>query len=383
VLANWYLLTGNKQALRLAGELVRFYTKPQFWADWQKGDYPGVVGAEHAHWQGHYHGYVNTLRAILEYAIATNDARLKAFVRDGYEWTRQAGLARIGLVGDGQGCGLARLIGLAIKLSDAGVGDYWEDVDLYIRNQGVEMQFVPEDKPYLEKMIAAYPNPLRPPELVAEHPTGTNVGVVDASIGGFSMQYPPFKTGWSLCCSPWGNIGIFYAWDGMLRYCDGVARVNLLLNRASPWMDIDSYIPHEGKVVLRNKTAREAWVRIPLYVNTSAVECRIGDRKVQPEWFGRYMRIVNLTKGDVVTILFPLKEWTEQWTAPPAQSGYVLPLPAGTVYTMRFKGNTLIEITPPLLPGSRLYLDRPAKYKASQAPMRKVTRHVTPMTLKW
>ena len=28
-LSNWYLLTGNKQALRLAGELVRFYTKPQ------------------------------------------------------------------------------------------------------------------------------------------------------------------------------------------------------------------------------------------------------------------------------------------------------------------------------------------------------------------
>ena len=29
-------------------------------------------------------------------------------------------------------------------------------------------------------------------------------------------------------------------------------RYNLLLNRASPWMDIDSYIPYEGKVVLKN-----------------------------------------------------------------------------------------------------------------------------------
>ena len=44
------------------------------------------------------------LRAILEYEIATNDAQLKLFVRDGYEWARQPMLARIGYVGDGQRC---------------------------------------------------------------------------------------------------------------------------------------------------------------------------------------------------------------------------------------------------------------------------------------
>ena len=151
VLSNWYLMTGNKQALRLAGELVRFLTKPKFWADWKEGEYPSVIGSEHAHWHGHFYGHVNTLRAILEYAIATNDAQLKAFVRDGYEWARQPWLvARIGIGGNGQGCAIPRMIGLAIKLSDAGIGDYWEDVDLYIRNHGTEMQFTPEDIPYLE-----------------------------------------------------------------------------------------------------------------------------------------------------------------------------------------------------------------------------------------
>jgi hypothetical protein len=140
-LATWYQLTGNKQALRLSGELVRFLTKPKFWADWGGGEYPGVLGAEHAHFTGHWHGHINTLRAILEYALATNDQRLKAFVRDGYEWARQGGFARIGLFGDNQGCACGRIIGLAVKLTYAGIGDYWEDVDQYIRNQGVEMQF--------------------------------------------------------------------------------------------------------------------------------------------------------------------------------------------------------------------------------------------------
>lgn len=137
-LANWYQLTGNKQALSLSAALVRFLTEPKFWADWRGGDYPGVVGSEHAHFEGHWHGHINTLRAILEYAIATNDQKLKAFVRDGYEWARQGGFARIGLFGDNQGCACGRIIGLAVKLTYAGIGDYWEDVDQYIRNQGVE-----------------------------------------------------------------------------------------------------------------------------------------------------------------------------------------------------------------------------------------------------
>lgn len=81
-MATSYFLTENKDALRLSGELVRFLTKPKFWADWEKGDYPGVVGAEHAHWRGHWHGHINTLRAILDYAVITGDTRLMAFVRE-------------------------------------------------------------------------------------------------------------------------------------------------------------------------------------------------------------------------------------------------------------------------------------------------------------
>ena len=81
-LATWYNLTGNEQALRLAGEMVRFVTKPKFWADFG-GRFSGVMGAQHARWSGHFHGYINTLRAILDYAVVTDDSRLKQFVRDG------------------------------------------------------------------------------------------------------------------------------------------------------------------------------------------------------------------------------------------------------------------------------------------------------------
>ena len=201
-LATWHTLTGNEQALRLSGELIQFVTKPQFWADFGH-EYPGVVGSEHAHWRGHFHGHLNTLRAILDYAVATNDSRLKQFVRDGYEWTRQGWLPRIGFVGDGQGCGHGRLIGLAVKMSKAGVGDYWEDVDQYIRNQAVEYQLTEPDM--LEYWSKAEKEPL---------PAGQLTQVMRAGIG--AVCGDPFKTGWGLCCSSRGNW--LFSMPGTVRY---------------------------------------------------------------------------------------------------------------------------------------------------------------------
>ena len=60
------------------------------------------------------------------------------------------------------------------------------------------------------------------------------------------------------CCSGNGTQAMYYAWHSTVRFKDAVATVNLLLNRASPWMDVSSYLPYEGKVVLKNKQARRA-----------------------------------------------------------------------------------------------------------------------------
>jgi hypothetical protein len=376
-LSNWYMLTGNQQALKLAGELVRFYTKPQFWADYQGGDYPGTQGSDHAHFQGHWHGYVNTLRAILEYAIATSDPRLMMFVRDGYEWARQSGLSRIGFFADSQGCACGRLLGLAVKMTYAGVGDYWEDVDQYIRNHGTEMQFLPEDIPYLREVGQGKPAP-------PVHPSVTSDHVIERTMGGFSSARAPLKINAGMCCCTHGNMGTFYAWDGALRYGEGRVRVSLLLNRASPWLDVDSHLPYEGKLVLRNKAAREIWVRIPLWVDGKRLQCQVSGKSARPEWLGRYVRFENIDPGKSVIIEFPVEERTETWTTPPNSTPILRELPAaGTVFKMKFRGNTLAELTPPLAPGSWLYQQRSEQFRANAAPMKEVTRFVTPFQLRW
>ncbi|MBI2841974.1 MAG: hypothetical protein HYX78_01090 [Armatimonadetes bacterium] len=369
VLAQWYTLTGNKQALKLSGELVRFLTKTRFWADHPGGEYPGVFGSNHAHWTGRAPGHYQALTSILEYAIATNDSRLKEFVRDGYEWSRQYRLPRLGFIDNGEGCAAPRLMNLAIKLSYANVGDYWEDVDLYIRNNPAEYQFTPDDVSAARQLVGNNPR-CDPPKIDAIQAA---VGAVPAGINERG------KALWWLCCTSHGNLAFYYAWDATLRYDKGVAQINLLLNRASPWMDIDSYLPYEGKVVLKNKKAKEALVRIPLWVDKEMVKCRVGKKQVDQEWFGRYLRVRSLKPGDIVTIEFPVRERTEQWIGQEW-----IPAPQIKTFDLKFRGNTLVEISPEMFPvGCTFYKGRAEQYRAQKARMKKVTRFVTPLILKW
>jgi len=122
---------------------------------WNPENAPKAIEpSEHAQFMGHHHSYCTALMGLLAYANVTNDANLKRFVRSGYEYLRNFGLARIGLFGES--CTTADMTYLAIKLTDAGVGDYWEDADQYIRNQLTELQITDSTK--LRKAVEQMPS---------------------------------------------------------------------------------------------------------------------------------------------------------------------------------------------------------------------------------
>ena len=177
-------------------------------------------------------------------------------------------------------------------------------------------------------------------------------------------------------------MGLFYAWDGIVSCEDGSARVNLLLNRASQWLDVHSYLPYEGKVVIKNKTANEVFVRVPLWVDRKAVRCTRGRMRLPQLWFGNYLRVRDLKPDDVLTVKFPVVETTEEWSADePTETRFEVG--ERRVHTCRFRGNTLVEMSPPIAPGSPLYGGRPARFSLDRAPMRKRTRYVSPVAITW
>jgi len=273
------------------------------------------------------------------------------------------------------------MIFLAMMLSRAGIGDYWDDVDQYTRNGLVEHQVLRRD--LVEAMIAAGPTHEIDPSME------TSDRFIERNMGSFlSGGDPTWNYGWwTMCCNANCAYALYDAWSSIVTAENGVAQVNLLMNRASPWLDVDSYLPYEGKVVLRNKTATTVYVRMPLWVHKAAVRCQVNGRPFEPHSVGNYLAFTGTSGADVITIEFPMVETTETYTLPSYADRY----------TLGMKGNSVVDISPrPARPahlkqgsddgaifevgtGYPTYLRD--HYKGDEAPMVETTRYVSPVII--
>lgn len=394
-LAHWYAISGDKKALDMARKLVNYVTKEKFWGTPFDGPGSGeegidscgwrarAVGTDRAHFMGHYHGHAAMLFALAEYANIANDARMKEFVRSGYEYARSFGISRLGLFGES--CTIMDMIGVAIRLTEGGVGDYWDDVDGYIRNQMIEQQLIDADELFKVCKLSAKEDTPSGWEDEAKAAIKRTLGVY-CNVGSLG-QIP--KTFSFQCCTGNGDIALYYAWDSIIKKNgeDGV-QINLLLNRASPWMDIDSYIPYEGKVVLKNKTARWLTLRIPFWVNRSEVKCSVNGMQRNFAWVANYVKVDGINPKDEIVFTFPVNEETvdytvltgQQWSDDPRRDKN--PPDSLVTYKCTFRGNTLLDFSP--RPDGRWYLNyKRDQYKKDKAPMKEVTRFVTSDIIDW
>ncbi len=381
-LAMWGTLDKDPPSIALAQRLANGLLQAKYWTP--EAEPRAVVGGERGHFMGHMHSYVQGMLGLLYAADATHDARMMEFVRSAYEYQRNFGIARVGLFGEG--CTTGDMTQLAIKLSESGVGDYWEDVDCYIRNHLIEIQLMDRDvlREVTRTMDGKFANNYAAADRDYTDALDRVIGTCtdDAS----HLTRTPQLSAVSTICAP-GNVtaGVYLAWESIVRCKDGHAQVNLLLNRASPWLDIDSYLPYEGKVVIRNKTAKSLSVRIPRWVNREAVTVTTGGERRTPVCLNRYLLLGSIKAGDVTTITFPMVTTTEKYSLKWRQTEFwqecSLPHRSWsndhpTVYTMTFKGNTLVDVSPrDGGKGIPLYR-RDALRTRTEAPMKTVRRFV-------
>jgi hypothetical protein len=357
-----YQYTGDTESLEMAAKFGRFMLKPSFWL---KSYEDGFAGNEHGIFAGHFHANVASLYSLLDLGLAQKDEWLKQFVREAYDHARSVGVTRMGYfpswlmpekcdrldeyAGGAEACAIGDMIILAVKLSDAGLGDYWDDVDYYVRNQFAEQQIT--DLEQMRKMSGNDPK---------------NDEVLKRFIGGFSgaepTAIPPTVGG---CCSANGAISLYYAWHGITRFQDGVAQVNLFLNRASPWMDIDSYLPYEGRVVLHNKLAHTALVRIPAWLDSTQMKYYVNDQQATPARAGNSLLFEQLGKNDLIRLEFPVPE---------SQNKQKI---HRTEYTLTYRGSTIVDIAPRKQDPKMCPLyQRDKMKKGTQAPLHEVERFV-------
>jgi len=401
-LAMWAARSEDKQALELAGKLARYVMKPRFWGN--AADPPHVVGNEQGHVDSHFHARMAALRGLLEYGIVAGDTRACDFVRSSYEYIRSYGINRIGFTPylydrnspAMESCMLGDFLALTVKMSRAGIGDYWDDADRIIRNQMAESQIT--DINLLERLSQNAPKTAVPEsqpgqistENVHERMLGifASITMPTCSISGVTMQ----------CCTGNAARGIAYAWDGIIDGQGDEVSVNLLLNRASKWLDVDSYLPYEGKVVIRNKTASRVSVRIPLWVDRSKLKASVNGAGRKLSWVGAYVVFSDMKPGDKLQLDFPVKEETVHLTAKTntdkkiaENKEHMTALSEAdkeseqyTTYAITFRGNTVVDISPRnespnVYP---MYL-RDHMKTGKKAPMKKIQRFAPDKTFRW
>ena len=382
-LAQYYRESGHEPALELAEKLARYMM------------YHGEIFSGEGAFIGfdHFHHHTAVVLGIVELGRVTGNREYLEFASAGYEFGKSNGDPLVGFFPEGirmkdkggnmvyqyrevetaETCEIADMIAIGLKLADTGQEECLDDVDRWVRNHFAESQMMRHD--WVERTLEKHDD--FPEKQVQANETADRVA--ERHVGAFA--------GWSLgndflplaretnvrnvfmhCCLSNGTRALYYVWDHIAHGKRGQFRVNLLLNHASPWADIHSYIPYEGRVDIHLRKSCELEVRIPDWVDPDQVECGVNGQGRLPEYRGRYALIGKTRKGDVVEISFPISERTVRTNI------------GGAPYTLVIKGNDVVFIDPP---GQYYPLYQRDHYRENHVRWVKRERFVANLELHW
>ena len=228
--------------------------------------------------------------------------------------------------------------------------------------------------------------PIVPPDDVTDQVIAHNVGAF-LSDASHPTLIPPKSLMYTICCTGNCTPAMFWCWESIVRPSGEGATVRLLLNRASPRLDVDSFLPYEGRVELHVKTAKHVSVRMPPWVRLDQVRVQVDGQARTVTWADRYLVLGDLHMGNLVRVEFPVAEYQETVTLRWKQGDFWqeandpgtqwTPDEHPTQYTFSFRGDTVVDVQPRNEgPGYRLY-QRSAETAATST-LHSVERFIAP-----
>lgn len=391
-LAQYHRASGYEPAVELATKLAHYlvhrgrYYGPdgQFLPNYAGED--GGAEADHAGRQGfqpgpvdwkryiHFQHHMVPLLGLIDHAVAVGDRELAEFVRSAFEWARAKGNGLVGYFPENidhdepQGselCEVAGMTGLAVKLSAAGLGDYWDDADRWLRNMFAEGQLRETEWAYRFGADG---------EKLPDEGFDAEVRCIDRvperNLGAFAGWPTPNEWGSGImhCCTGNSTRALYYVWEHMASRQDGTLSVNLLLNRPSTWADVHSHIPYRGQVDVEMKEPAEVRLRLPEWVAPPEATCTVNGEERPLSFAGRYADVGRARRGDRVSLHFPIVEQ-------PATLDI-----EGSQYEVVRRGNEVVHIDPPGEHGPLYQRDH---YRQHETRWKTVERFVSAEEIAW
>lgn len=352
----------------------------------------GEFGEEFPEFAGqvvHFHAHTCQIVSALEAVQATGNQDLLELAVRAYDYAVSQGEAftgffpemlayRGGGYGEGQfsseTCEVADMIAGAVKLALLGV-DKWDDVDRWVRNQFAEAQLT--DVSWLSdghlQPIDRAQHPL--PGAGCQGPDfGTTERVAERVLGSFA-GWPAANDfvqgqGWAImhCCTGNATRALYCVWESIITRRGDTLRVNLLLNRASQWADINSHLPYSGRVEVHAKAPLNLEVRLPEWVQPADARCTVNGSPRELTFDGRYARVGQVTAGGRAEITFPVVERTDAVIIEKHR------------YRLVRRGNEVVDIEPRGV--NRPFYQR-GHYREDSGLWRRVTRFAPDQEIEW
>ncbi len=360
--AAWHRLTGDPSALELGRGLALYLYRHGEMLNPNTG-FPTVV--DHP---GHL---TKSILSNLTYALVVGDQEMIKWGKTGFEhlvklWDPD----HTGIIFGKVPCVLSHMIATGILLSQAGEGDYWEEVDRWVRNSLINCQLQAADMEKTKALPTDYKTDLGPNVIQPDDATERCIGTW---CHGLTERLRSIG-----CCNGNASITLHYIWDNIVTADDEELRVNLLMNRASPWADVDSYLPYEGKVAVELKTdQKDLFIRIPKWTHWNKVSCSVNGQSHEYQWRKGYIAVGAVKAGDEIVVEFPMKRRVLS-SAFPAVFHQAVFSP-GEAYQVTLKGNTAVDLTPDL----GYPVGNHAQYRADTAPLKQVRRFVSRERFIW
>jgi hypothetical protein len=393
-MSKWYELTGDASALEFAVALANrlCHSEDAFGNDGSfrpDGSFGGNSQASPGSW--HMHGHTHCLPGLLHLGnqLVSAGKREKGLqmieqARQTFDWlydpnrNPDAGsltgwLGEFLIVASGwqrradcEGCTMGDVVQTAVGLgaasrqdaSLASMADYYDRAEQIFTGQVMEQMFCPKPqylevvKECLEKRVqqdlAGASGEARKQEVeqryakavkTAERMVGQQMGLcgftdwvnhlpsdLDKELPGIHMQG---------CCADATIRASHAIWSETVTGDEVEVRVNLAFNRESPLVDVISCLPHRGEVNVVVKRTQRVLVRVPSWAPKTDVRVYRDGKALSVKWEESYVVFDRVARGEHLTVTYPLRLWEVRETI------------QGVEYTERWRGNTIVDITPP------------------------------------
>jgi hypothetical protein len=213
-----------------------------------------------------------------------------------------------------------------------------------------------------------------------------SMGAMSNALVGGMYQLPNQMA----CCTANGVQGFYYGWEAAIRHRAGTSTVNLFFTRFSPWLDLISWLPYEGRVVINNKTSKAVNVRIPGWVMLGDVRVTVNGNDVTPDYAGRYARLSGLAGGERIELTFPQPRRSLKITVPHyndrpwwCRGAVTVNLVGSTATGFEESGAENLQGAEPVMIKLFEYPGYYKHYRSGELAMKEADYYVAEKTIKW